>query len=188
MLNARGERSGPRPYIPFPALPPTPDATVPFGTHSSPRRSTGRSRKKQKEPEPEVDKVYVDALAIAARNRLSRHGTIPTFGASSSSAATAGQNWLGKLRYIGVRSTFPVVRPNNARVWRVEMAQDDHQVVEQPAAARRRSLRSSKRRKVETGDWKTTREGDWAVRLDEMHDDDRFKVANGLFKGMERMS
>lgn len=194
LLNSRVEhRCGPN-FVSFNVYQ-TPFSTQ-FGGYSSagaPARNSRKRKGSSKLREEEPDRLYVDALGIAAQNRLRVHGDgVPGSAAASSSSAAMSQTvWRGKLRYIGIRHTYapiPPLRP--LRVWKVTVEEAKaRKLVPEGASERRRSLRSNKRRKMEEGDWRVAEEGGFTCRLVEIENlREKRRLGDGFFYGMEKFT
>jgi hypothetical protein len=195
LLNPRGDTRTHRSYV-FPSLYPLNGGPASLAhAHTHPHTSTPPSRarngrkKKTADKDDQPDKLYVDALAIAAKNRLHRHGESllsgPGTSSSAAAAAATARSWTGKLKHIGIRNISLLGIRQPTRVWRVQITEEP---VVQPVAAveRRMSLRSSKKRKSDH-DWREVREGDRVARLREItNEEDKAAIADGLFKGMDR--
>lgn len=165
-------------------IPPTfnmPPRATPAG-----RRTSNNNKRKAKNAAPAEDppdQAYIDALSIAAANRIPYLYTSPTCIHNG-----------GKLEYIAVRAPVtPILyhssRLHTARVFKIVIKKAPVKKVEvemdEKSAERKRSLRSStiKRRKIEEpGDWRVKREGDWEIRLEEVRDaQEKGEIAGGWF-------
>ncbi|KAA8893375.1 hypothetical protein FN846DRAFT_979278 [Sphaerosporella brunnea] len=192
LLNARTEARSGGNYVNFSIyqppfmMPPRPGITAP------PAANIRTNKRKAKSKEQEPDKLYIDALSIAAKNRLLTHGSGPTSVGTSSSAAAAEQTvWHGKLKYIGIRAMYPIGIRQPVRVWRVIVDNaSPRKRAPDGSAERRRTLRSStKRRKVETGDWRMAEDNGATCRLEEITDEKAKKtLGGGIFNGMQRFT
>ncbi|KAF8533487.1 hypothetical protein BDD12DRAFT_914077 [Trichophaea hybrida] len=193
LLNARTEaRSGPN-YVNFNIYQPPFAMVPPLAPHLGglTLRTTTTGKRKAKSREQEPDKLYIDALSIASKNRLRVHSNgVPSPSSSSASSSTAQTVWRGKLKYIGIRAMSPMGIRQPLRVWKVVVSNaPPKKSAPDGAAERRRSLRSSKRRKVESGDWKVAEEGNLNCSLVELEDEaEKKRIGDGIFKGMQRFA
>jgi hypothetical protein len=192
LLNARTEARSGSNYVSFSIYQPQFMLSGPR-LPSATNNTRGNSKRKAKPKEQEPDKLYIDALSIASKNRLQVHGSGAPTSASSSKAAAAQKVWHGKLKYIGIRAMYPIGIRQPVRVWKVEVGKAaPKRNVPEGSDERRRTLRSStnnKRRKVETGDWKVAEDNGASCRLVEIMDEKVKKtLGGGIFNGMQRFS
>lgn len=167
------------------------------GGSGSGRSSRSKKRGKKSAVKEEPDQAYIDALSIAAANRLHVHSngmsgsealaSLASPGSSASQQAVV-DSWSGKLQYIGIRPATTTIGRPQARTWRVVV-----QKTKPPKKApkpeveteRRKSLRSStKRRKVDDEgpkDWRVVKEGEWECRLSQVVSLELEGLAGGLF-------
>lgn len=195
LLNARADaRSGPN-YVnfsiyqpPFAMLPPLAPPHPLTRTLRPTTTTNGKRKAKSKEQEP--DKLYIDALSIASKNRLRVHSNGVSPSSSASSSSSAQYVWRGKLKYIGIRAILPGGFRQPLRVWKVVVGNaPPKKSTPEGSAERRRSLRSSKRRKVDSGDWKVAEEGSLNCSLVELEDDaEKRTIGDGIFNGMQRFA